>query len=133
MKGKLAAMVVGGTAVLGLALSTSPASAASWHYQWFDTHTPTTSWSTKNVGLGPGGRTVRFDVWCSGGGTYKVGIRKAGFGGADVATTGDVPCNSRWYTVSYTVKNERDTRWAYYAHLGTHNGKRPLQVAGYWR
>ncbi|MFF2079045.1 hypothetical protein ACFVXG_30370 [Kitasatospora sp. NPDC058162] len=128
MKGKLAAMVVGGTAALGLALSTSPASAASWQYQWFDKHTPTTGWSTKNVALGPGGTTVRFDVWCSGGGTYKVEIRKAGVG-IHAGGVDNVPCDGHWYTVT----SRQDSRWAYYAHLGTHNGKRPLQVAAYWR
>ncbi|MGW2250078.1 hypothetical protein ACWCXH_07750 [Kitasatospora sp. NPDC001660] len=128
MRTKIAVMVVGGTAMLGLALNASPASAASWHYAWFDSHTPTTGWSTKNVGIGPGGSAVRFDVQCTGGGTYKIEARKSGIG-VTVGGLDNLPCDGRWRSISFSHLN---SRYAYYAHVSTHNGKRPLQVAAYW-
>lgn len=110
------------------AAGTSTASATTWHYAWGDSHTPTTSWSTKNVGIGPHGSGVRFDVRCTGGGTYAVEIRKAG-AGIRVTHNGGLKCDGRWYSLGRTGLS---TKWAYYARISTDNGKRPLWVYTYW-
>ncbi|MFF0629531.1 hypothetical protein [Streptomyces sp. NPDC004296] len=98
------------------------AAASGWKQQWYDSHTPTKHWSTANVSLGPGGSAVAADVRCTGGGTFKVDIRKAGLG-ISVGHTRPVPCSGTYRV----TKSHLSRRWAFYFHIDV-TARRPLQV-----
>lgn len=104
------------TGVAGLSCGTAsasgvlPARAVSWHYAWSDRHTPTKSWSTKNVYL-PNKAVavgVRFRCWAPG--TIRVQIRNKDH--VNVRTSGVHGCNGNWQWFSSGVSGH-----TYYFHF----------------
>ncbi|MGY4744979.1 hypothetical protein [Streptomyces sp. ATMOS53] len=107
--------------------SVSTAASSDWQRAWYDSHTPTKHWSTANVSLGPHGSAVDARVRCTGGGSFKVDIRKAPTA-VSVGHTRWVKCNGTYWISAGGLSR----RWAYYFHIDV-TAKRPLQVEAYRR